>query len=222
MILRKIFCVGFHKTGTTSLAEYYNLAGMTACHWPTVVAGVDHEATCARLWDDPAGLLRQLQPVIDAFDVHSDVPWPGLVNELVTEFPDALFILSVRDPASWWNSLEAHWALRVRSHTLSPYERAQYRRYLTDVTRPFSRSDRDQLMVAYRQHNEHVRKTVPSERLLDVRIDDPGIAGRLASFAGTNPSVPFPIAQPRPASMVKALRRALRARRNDRRFGPGQ
>ena len=221
MTARKIFCVGFNKTGTTSLAEYFSQCGLTTCHWPSIVDGVDFEARCADVWDQPERVLDQLAPVMGAYQVHSDVPWSGLVAELMIQHPGSQFILSTRSPDGWWNSLDAHWALGARRHRMSPFERIQFQRYMPGVDRHFGREHRDELVGAFLAHREYVAETVPPDLLLQLDIDEGNIAGKLSEFTGTDPSVSFPEAAPRPASPIKAIRRIARSLTRRRRFGPG-
>lgn len=218
---RKIFCIGFNKTGTTSLANYFRRCGLTACHWPSVVNGTDYEAKCASIWNQPAKVLDTLAPVIAAYEVHSDVPWPGLVKELAVSYPDARFILSTRNPESWWNSLDAHWSLNTRRHRMSPYERVQFRPYLGDLDRRFGRQHRSELIQAFMTHERTVIETLPCDAVLKIDIGDEHLALKLANFIGTDPDVPFPIAQSRPTRTIKAVRRLWRSMTRKHRFGPG-
>lgn len=218
---RKIFCIGFNKTGTTSLGEYFRLCGLTSCHWPSVVDGIDYEARCAPIWNQPDKVLDQLAPVLDAYQVHSDVPWPGLVAQLAARYPDALFVLSTRAPEAWWSSLEAHWSLGVRQHRLSPYERIQFRPYLDNLNRCFGRQHRSELIQAFLAHEAAVSKLLPPDALLKIGIGEESLVARLARFAGTDPGVHFPAAQSRPAPPVKAARRLLGSISRKYRFGAG-
>ena len=221
MTRRKIFCIGFNKTGTTSLSHYFRLCGLTSCHWPSVVDGTDYEARCVAVWNQPAKVLETLKPVIADYEVHSDVPWSGLVAELAARYPDALFILSTREPAMWWNSLDAHWSLATRRHRLSPFERIQFQPYLTGLDRRFGREHRGELTGAFLAHEAFVTQTLPPQMLLKIDISDKNFAERLSGFAGTDPAIPFPAAMPRPSPPQKAARRLLRSLARKYRFGRG-
>jgi hypothetical protein len=95
---RKVFGIGFQKTGTTSLGIIFDKLGYT-------VAGY-------RDFRDFAGQKRVDWSVVTAralgiagqVDAVKDTPWPLLYRELDTAFPGAKFIHVTRDPEAWINS----------------------------------------------------------------------------------------------------------------------
>ncbi len=93
----KVFCVGFHKTGTTSLAAALTCLGyrVTGPNWI--------ENPNVRL--EALKLALNLVPQYDAF---LDNPWPILFRELHQEFPQAKFILTIRPPEEWIGSVVQH------------------------------------------------------------------------------------------------------------------
>jgi len=110
-----------------------------------------------------------------------DYPWccdAHLVAKMKELRPDARFILTVRDPHTWWASV-SHWV------TLHPAKRPVYERLLN--TRPLHREG---AVRAMEEHNARVRAlfTGPDRhRLIEVNIEaeDPGsLARRLCAFLG--------------------------------------
>ncbi len=93
----KIFCVGFHKTGTTSLAAALTCLGyrVTGPNW---IANPNIRV-------EALNLALSLVPQYDAFQ---DNPWPILFRELHQEFPHAKFILTTRPPDEWIRSVVQH------------------------------------------------------------------------------------------------------------------
>jgi hypothetical protein len=93
----KVFGIGFHKTGTTSLAAALNVLGyrVTGPNW------VD-EPRIAELVHE---LAFDLVPQYDAFQ---DNPWPLLYRELDERYPGSKFVLTVRDPQEWMTSAKRH------------------------------------------------------------------------------------------------------------------
>lgn len=93
----KVFCVGFQKTGTTSLQYGLSLMGYR-------VAGVmdanPHETLTA--------LRAEALRLLPQFDAFADNPWPLYFEELDAMFPDAKFILTTRDPEQWYSSVCKH------------------------------------------------------------------------------------------------------------------
>ena len=97
----KVFCVGFHKTGTSSLGAAldrlgYRVAGPFGVRDPDIAAYAMDEA------------FRRAA----AHDAFQDNPWPLLYRELDERFPDSRFILTVRPEDEWMQSVLAHFGGR--------------------------------------------------------------------------------------------------------------
>ena len=93
----KVFCVGFHKTGTKSLARALEILG--------------YRVTGPNGTRDPRIAERALPMALDLapqFDAFNDNPWPILFRELDAAFPGSRFILTVRSPDSWIASVVRH------------------------------------------------------------------------------------------------------------------
>ena len=99
----------------------------------------------------------------------AQVDWPGASfwPELSTAYPDALVILSVRDPDVWYTSASStiFQAFDVMPAELSPWflsvAALMAERFSADL------GDRDAMIAAYKQHNDAVRAATPAERLLE-------------------------------------------------------
>jgi hypothetical protein len=101
----KVFGIGAHKTGTTTLQTVFQLCGLT-------------------VGDQAAGELTsysarrgRYQPLIDycqTADAFQDSPFAQgqIYVGLDAIFPDSRFILTVRDPEDWFRSLETFTAKR--------------------------------------------------------------------------------------------------------------
>lgn len=95
----KVFCIGLGKTGTTSMSVilkelgYRHTSGFveSGLIW-TELGQID------RLWGD-----------IDKYDSFDDFPFPYIYKELYERYPDAKFILTMRNnPEEWLSSLKKH------------------------------------------------------------------------------------------------------------------
>ncbi len=95
----KVFCIGFQKTGTTSIHAALEMLGYRTA----AVVGRDWSAE--RLRDEGAGLCIDTARDHDA---AQDMPWPIFFRDLDAAFPGAKFILTVRDPEKWFASIEGH------------------------------------------------------------------------------------------------------------------
>lgn len=103
MSLEKIFGIGFSKTGTTSLEKALEILGYKVCrgHWK-----YSHTFYLHALWihKDYDEIFR----IVNYWDAFADAPWGGteLYKELYKRIPSAKFVLTVRNPESWYKSFE--------------------------------------------------------------------------------------------------------------------
>jgi hypothetical protein len=123
------------------------------------------------------------------------VDWPASMfwRELSEAYPDALVLLSVRDSAkTWLQSLEATILPVVRKALAPDWNDG---RDLVTLFERFTGSeqwdDPATLLAAYERHNDAVRRTVPSHRLLDWRATD-GWEPICHALGVPVPDVPFP------------------------------
>lgn len=99
--LRKIFCVGNNKTGTTSLGVFLKKLGYdVAPQTPAMRIYVSHLDKKLDLWP-------HLSSFIDKHDAFQDFPFADteILDDLVKKYRDAKFIYSIRNPRSWYNSM---------------------------------------------------------------------------------------------------------------------
>ena len=90
----KVFGVGWAKTGTTTLAECLHALGFDHMHGPQF-------DLLDRLIDGDVEAVIEAATAHESFD---DWPWPLLYRELDEAFPDARFVLTTRDHATWCSS----------------------------------------------------------------------------------------------------------------------
>ena len=93
----KVFGIGFHKTGTTSLAD--------------ALAGLGYRVTGPDGLGDPdiaANALPMALRIACQFDAFQDNPWPVLFREMDAAFPGSRFVLTVRSPEAWMASVIRH------------------------------------------------------------------------------------------------------------------
>lgn len=93
----KIFCIGFHKTGTTSLSFALNTLGYRV----TGPNGVDDP-------DISSNVLQMVDDLVRRYDAFQDNPWPIAYKELDRKYPGSKFILTLRDSDAWIDSQVRH------------------------------------------------------------------------------------------------------------------
>jgi len=93
----KIFGIGLHKTGTTTLGKALQTLGYThRAHAPKLLPAIQR------------GDWRPVMRKVRKYDSFADTPWPLLFRELDERVPGAKFILTLRDPDAWYRSLANH------------------------------------------------------------------------------------------------------------------
>lgn len=93
----KVFCIGFQKTGTTSLGRALQILGYRVCG----------PVGCT----NPDIKRRALTWAVDRvpdYDAFQDNPWPLLYKEMDRLYPGSKFILTTRHPRSWLRSTKKY------------------------------------------------------------------------------------------------------------------
>lgn len=93
----KVFCIGFHKTGTSTMDSALTLLGYRV----TGPNGVNDE-------DISKNYIAMGKALVQEFDAFQDNPWPLLYKEMDDLFPGSKFILTMREPESWIKSQVNH------------------------------------------------------------------------------------------------------------------
>jgi hypothetical protein len=185
----KVVGAGVGRTGTHSLkVALEQLLGGSCHHMVEVFAHPDE----VPVWTDaidgkPIDWDALMQPYV------AQVDWPGASfwPELSKANPDALVILSTRDPDKWFTSC---------TNTIFGGIRAMVEggdQWMAAIVRLFQErfsdriEDRDTMVAAYERHNDAVRAGIPKERLLEWTGSDgwEPISDRLGLPV---PSEPFP------------------------------
>lgn len=97
----KIFGIGLSKTGTTSLAHALELLGYKTKDYPGLVHYI------------PGNLTTIDASLLDAYDALTDTPIPSFYRELDARFPDAKFILTIRDTDGWLKSCKKQFTQKL-------------------------------------------------------------------------------------------------------------
>lgn len=95
----RVFGIGLHKTGTTSLHEAFKMLGFDSLHWG--------EGEAPQIWYEMNALGRS--KMLEQFYAICDLPIPLLFRELDKAYPGSRFVLTVRDEQEWLASVERLW-----------------------------------------------------------------------------------------------------------------
>jgi hypothetical protein len=102
----KVFGIGYHKTGTTSLGMALKFLRYNVCHGARPVRGMLGHRKMMELLH--GGDLAPILDIARGFDAFEDNPWFVLYRELDRAFPGSRFILTVRDEERWLDSAIRH------------------------------------------------------------------------------------------------------------------
>jgi len=93
----KVFGIGFHKTGTTTLEKVLQELGYHVC-------GPRRDLLKYITKNDYEPIFK----IMENFDAFQDNPWPLLYQELDKKIPGSKFILTIRETNKWYESAFKH------------------------------------------------------------------------------------------------------------------
>lgn len=98
----KVFEIGHGKTGSTSLSSAMEILGYSTCHWP-----MREEKNESQFYRLVYGKSKTLPGFVRKFDFVSN-GIDQIYPQLDTAFPDAKFILLIRNIDDWLISYQKH------------------------------------------------------------------------------------------------------------------
>lgn len=169
--MSKVFCIGYQKTGTTSLHVALKILGYNVCGFREDLV---HEIISRR--------YDKVWAVVDTYEAFEDHPWPNLFKELDIRYPGSKFILTLRNEENWYRSCLKYFK---HPHFVS--------RWLYGVEVP--EGHKDKYLKTYNHHNNTVIKYFvnrPND-LLIMSLEDGGGWAQLCSFLNCSiPKAGFP------------------------------
>ncbi len=168
---RKVFCIGFHKTGTTSMG--------------TLLRELGYRCMSAYRTRDQAfvqalakGDLGALFAIADRANAFEDNPWPLFFKEMQARYPGSRFILTTRDPEAWGRSVQNHFGNQAE-----PDSAMRRLIYGEDAGDPSGQADRYRARML--AHNAAVRTHFKgSPDLLEVDVSQANALGLICDFLG--------------------------------------
>ncbi|EER44874.1 conserved hypothetical protein [Histoplasma capsulatum H143] len=160
----KVIAAGLCRTGTMSMNIALRQLGFTTCH---LTEQMEDPKRYFTLWTEAmnCNFLNKGRPygreefdrLLGEYDACLDMPCCLFWKELHQAYPDAKIILTNRSVDSWMDSMHK---------TIFPYIQRWHTQALkfldSDMTRP----------IAYIDHYEKVRSTIPKDQLLDFNFGD--------------------------------------------------
>lgn len=190
----KIFCIGRNKTGTTSLAQALRDLGIY----------VGNQNAAEKLILDYKN--RNWKPIIkycNSAEAFQDVPFSSPYTWLVlhSHFPDAKFILTVRDAEAWYNSLIRFHTTLFSSDKSNPptaldLQNASYcyKGFMWDENRAVWNTpendpyNKEILIHQYNTHNEIIAQYFKNQsNFLQLDVSEPNSYNLLCTFLNKTP-----------------------------------
>jgi len=186
----KVVGAGVGRTGTHSLKlALEQLLGGTCHHMVEVFAHPEE----VPVWTDAInGNAVDWGALMQGYTAQVDWPGASFWPELSAANPDALVLLSTRDPDVWFTSCSNTIFAGIQGmidggdQWMGAMLRLFRERFSDQI------EDRDAMIAAYERHNAAVRAAIPEERLLDWTAAD-GWEPICARLGLPVPSDPFPV-----------------------------
>jgi Sulfotransferase domain len=186
----QVIGAGVGRTGTHSLKQALETVLGGPCHHMVEVFGHPEQVP---VWTDAIeGRAVDWEQLMDGYVAQVDWPGASFWPELLECNPEALVLLSVRDPELWYTSASntIFQGLTRSDGEIGPWMVAMKRllgdRFCNDF------GNRDAMTAAFERHNDEVRRRVPTGQLLEWSAEDgwEPICARLGVDA---PEEPFPL-----------------------------
>ncbi len=178
---------GYGRTGTHSLKlGLEKLLGTPCYHMIEVFKHPEHVPA----WQSAAdGEMPDWDMLFEGYSAAVDWPASAYWKELSEAYPDALVLLSVRDPEAWWRSTQATIFNQIDSMPGSEWRTMVNTMFENRFTT--SLHDHDICVGKFLKHNEEVRKTINPKRLLEWEASQ-GWEPICAALGIPVPNEPFP------------------------------
>ena len=193
----QVFGAGFGRTGTMSLKIALEKLGMGPCyHMREVVSRPSH----IKLWYDISrGEHPNWNRLFSGFNSAVDFPVSLFYKQLINQFPDAKFILTLREFDKWYIStvntiykvpnILPDW-FKMVVYPIRMFIAMQVNLIWVDLFKN-KFSDRESAKLVYYEHIRNVKKTIPADKLLIYHVKEGW--GPLCEFLNVDvPEIPFP------------------------------
>ncbi len=143
-VATRIFGIGTHKTGTTSLHEALRILGIDSAHWTG-------PWWAKQVWEEmKAG--RSL--TLERHYAVSDLPFSLLFKQLDRGYPGSKFILTVRDEENWLRSVRDHWS--TKNPWRASWDDDCFTHRVHQLMYGRRSFDAETMLRCYREHNAEV------------------------------------------------------------------
>jgi len=186
----KVVGAGVGRTGTNSLKLAFEQLLGGRCHHMYEV--IEHPDQIPQWTDAIEGRPVDWSTLLAGYSALVDWPGASLWPELTAAYPEALVVLSVRDPEAWYRSASNSIFLILET---APPELRPWFETVVGLLRERFCDQLDQptaMMDAFERHNAAVRAAIPPARLLEWTPTD-GWEPLCERLGLAVPDEPFPV-----------------------------
>ncbi len=163
----RVIGFGVGRTGTFSMKLALEQLGFGPCHHMEEVDAKSPKQVA--LWMSATQGTVDMKKAYANF--HSAVDWPtaAFCSELAAAFPEAKFILTVRDPEKWYASFSQTIVPLIQPTEKTPSDLLPFLKMVMAVVRKTGfviPSNKEEILAAYHRHVNTVKTTIPVDRLL--------------------------------------------------------
>jgi hypothetical protein len=192
----RVFCIGFNKTGTTTMGRCFEALGLNPIAEPRSPY-IDYVALARFIFQH-----GDYEPALQAasyFRSFQDRPWNvwEMYKRLDQRFEGSRFVLTERSTESWWNSVE-RWLLVSNQN-----DGAKLQRYLDHLRlRNLTKAG---FIAAYEKYNEEAKAYFTGRSdLLVMNLEKGDAWQKLCAFLRLPaPNLAFPHANRQKAALLK-------------------
>ena len=169
----KVIGAGIGRTGTYSLKLAINQLGFGPCHHMEEV--LHHMPVQVPLWSAAVSGKADWSRIYDGYESAVDWPTACFFRQLIAEYPEARFVLTVRDPARWADSFGPTIYKLLAGRAEAPPEMQAWLAMAADAIAKSGFPpglERDELIAAFESHNEAVKAAIPASQLLVFEVKD--------------------------------------------------
>ena len=163
----RVIGFGVGRTGTFSLKLALEQLNFGPCHHMEEVDARSPEQIA--VWASAANGKVDWKKAYAGYNSAVDWPTAAFCRELATAYPDAKFILTIRDPERWYASFSQTIVPLIQPTAKTPPELLPFLKMVMAVVQKTGfriPSTKEEILTAFHRHIEIVTQTIPTDRLL--------------------------------------------------------
>lgn len=163
----RVIGLGVGRTGTFSMKLALEQLNFGRCHHMEEVDARSPEQIS--VWASAANGKVDWKKAYAGYNSAVDWPTAAFCRERATAYPDAKFILTIRDPERWHASFSQTIVPLIQPTAKTPPELLPFLKMVMAVVQKTGfriPSTKEEILTAFHRHIEIVTQTIPADRLL--------------------------------------------------------